>query len=260
MNLSWNEVKNRARQFSKDWAGETSEQAEKQTFWNEFFEVFGIKRRVVATFEEPVRNLSKNYSFIDLFWKGKLLVEHKSTGKDLGEAKSEAFDYIQYLINEKRLDEVPQYVIVSDFKKIALYDLEPDEEYELPIFCGRRVYSKEFPLQELVDHVREFAFIKGEKALKLNPEDPVNVDAALKMANLHDALEEGGFKGHDLERFLVRILFCLFAEDTTIFEPNLFTSYIENHTSPDGSDLGIKIAQLFEVLDTPFGQTPTEFG
>ena len=66
-----------------------------------------------------------------------------------------------------------------------------------------------------------------------------------------DALAAGGYAGHDLERFLVRILFCLFADDTGLFEPASFKLYIENRTASDGSDLGLHLAQLFEVLNTP---------
>ncbi len=102
MPLSWNEIRHRAIAFSKEWTGAKSESAEKQTFWNEFFEVFGIRRRVVASFEEPVRKISGQYGYIDLFWPRKVLIEHKSRGKDLGKAESQAFSYIQDLAREGR--------------------------------------------------------------------------------------------------------------------------------------------------------------
>ncbi|MCF7731009.1 MAG: hypothetical protein K9N23_04950 [Akkermansiaceae bacterium] len=82
--LSWNEIKHRSIAFSRDWKGTTSEKSERQTFWNEFFEVFGIKRRTVAAFEEPVRKLSGNWGYIDLFWPGRVLVEHKTAGQHQG--------------------------------------------------------------------------------------------------------------------------------------------------------------------------------
>ena len=90
MPLSWNEIKDRALRFSKEWEGERRERAEKDTFWNQFFHVFGISRRRVATFEAPVKKLNDQYGFIDLFWKGKLLLEHKSGGEDLGKAYTQA--------------------------------------------------------------------------------------------------------------------------------------------------------------------------
>ena len=82
MPLSWNEIRHRAIAFSKEWRGETREAAERQSFWNDFFNVFGVRRRTVATFEEPVRKLSGDWGFIDLFWPGRLLAEHKSAGED----------------------------------------------------------------------------------------------------------------------------------------------------------------------------------
>jgi len=238
MPLSWNEIRSRAVAFSKEWAGETREHAEAKTFWDQFFNVFGISRKLVASFEEPVRTLKGTYGFIDLFWKGMLIAEHKSRGKDLDKAHAQAMDYIQDLARSDREIETPRYVIVSDFAKIALHDLEENTTHE-------------FPLAEFHKHVNRFGFIPGYKQHKLAPEDPVNIKAVEIMGDLHDALEEGGYAGHELERLLVRVLFCLFAEDTGIFEREAFTLYLQNHTKEDGSDLGGQLAQLFQALNTP---------
>src|SRR6266478_173761 len=238
MPISWNEIRHNAVAFSKDWAGVSREDAEAKTFWDEFFRVFGIKRRIVASFEEPVKKLSGQWGFIDLFWKGVLLVEHKSRGKSLAKAEAQAMDYIQALKNEGRDVEIPRYVIVSDFARMALHDLEEDA-------------TVEFTLDEFHRCVDNFAFIPGYKQHKLDVEDPVNIRAVELLGELHDALKDGGYSGHDLERFLVRVLFCLFAEDTGLFERNAFTLFVENHTLPDGSDLGVQLARLFEVLNTP---------
>ncbi len=240
MPLSWNEIRDRAIAFSKEWTGAKSERAEKQTFWNEFFNVFGTSRKELASFEEPVKKLSGHYGAIDLFWKGTLLVEHKSLGKDLGEAESQAFDYIQDLAREGRKKEIPHYVIVSDFARIALHDLEPN-----------RVATIEFPLADFHSHIHDFAFIAGYKEHKFEEQDPINIKAVEIMGHLHDALEAGGYSGHQLERFLVRILFCLFAEDTEIFERESFKLYLLNRTAEDGSDLGLHLEHLFQVLNTP---------
>ena len=252
MPISWNEIRHRAIAFSKDWTGVKREQAEKQTFWNEFFNVFGMRRRTVASFEEPVKKLSGDYGYIDLFWHGTLLVEHKSHGKDLGKAESQAFRYIQDLAREGRENEIPRYVIVSDFARIALYDLEPEDSEYLPLFNDRRVHTLDFPLADFHQHIQAFAFIPGYKQHKFEEQDPINIRAVEILGGLHDTLEAGGYKGHKLERFLVRILFCLFAEDTGIFdEREMFKLYLENRTAEDGSDLGLHLARLFEVLDTP---------
>tara|TARA_R110002096_G_scaffold406782_5_gene605157 strand:- start:243 stop:2987 length:2745 start_codon:yes stop_codon:yes gene_type:complete len=233
MALSWNEIKDRALRFSKEWEGESRERAEKDSFWNDFFDVFGISRKRVATFEEPVKKLNKHQGFIDLFWKGTLLVEHKSLGKDLDAAFSQAIDYF-YGIKEH---ELPKYVLVSDFQNFRLYDLEENKQYN-------------FPLKDFHKHIKLFGFIAGYQKREFKEQDPVNIKAAELMGKLHDQLEESGYEGHPLEIFLVRLLFCLFADDTGIFEKDTFKELIEIKTKEDGSDLGGMLAQFFQVLNT----------
>jgi len=251
MPISWNEIRQNAIRFSREWSEECREDAEAKSFWDEFFTVFGMRRRLLATFEEPVRKNNGQYGYIDLFWRGVMLAEHKSRGKRLDKAESQAFHYIQDLAHEGRTDDLPRYVILSDFERVALYDLEPDDQAELPLPDTLHYRKTEFPLKELHKHIQEFAFIAGYKQHRLRDEDPINIKAVEILGNLHDALAEGDYTGHDLERFLVRILFCLFAEDTGLFEPGTFTFYLVNKTAADGSDLGLHLARLFEVLDTP---------
>ena len=257
MPLSWTEIKHRAIAFSKEWKNETREEAEAKSFWDAFFLVFGLPRRTVASFEAPVKMLSGNWGFIDLFWKKVLLAEHKSAGADLSKAHAQGMEYIQGLVSSGRGNEVPRYLIVSDFQRIAIHDLEPEVDPEAPLL-QRLPASFEFPLADFHKHIRHFFFIAGYKQHKLNPEDPANVEATRLMCDLHDALEAGdygtdapGRAGHDLKQFLVRLLFCLFAEDNGIFLTRSFQFYLEDHTAADGSDLGPKLHELFEVLNAP---------
>ena len=69
MRLSWNEIRARAVAFSREWAGSGYEKGQTQLFYRDFFEVFGVPVRRVATFEEPVKNLGEGRGFIDLLWK-----------------------------------------------------------------------------------------------------------------------------------------------------------------------------------------------
>jgi len=72
------------------------------------------------------------------------------------------------------------------------------------------------------------------------------------MGELHDALKENGYTGHELEMYLVRLLFCLFADDSGIFdEKKLFFRYIKERTNEDGSDLAIHLGQIFDMLNKP---------
>lgn len=241
-NLSWNEIRQRVIQFSREWRGVGDERAEAQTFWNEFFIVFGKKRRLLASFEEKVKSLKDTYHRIDLFWPGTLLAEHKSAGQDLGKAQSQAFQYITELASMHRESEIPRYVVVSDFARMVLYDLEAENQADAVV---------EFPLQDLHRHIKHFAFFIGQQTHRFGEEDPANLEAAAIMAELHDAIEAGNYRGAALERLLVRLLFCLFADDTGIFETSQFDLFLENRTREDGSDLGAQMNHLFEVLNTP---------
>ena len=233
MPLSWNEINKRAIEFSTEWKDTDCERAEAKSFWDSFFNVFGISRKRLASFEKPVKLLGEKHGLIDLFWKGTLLVEHKSKGKDLNKAYSQALDYFSGL----KEYELPKYVLVSDFERFRLYDLEESSEIE-------------FNLIDLSKNIHLFGFIAGYRKQTYKDEDPVNIKAAELMGKLHDKLLKSGYSGHSLEVLLVRILFCLFADDTGIFEKGVFTEFIEQ-VSVDGSDTGSKLANLFQVLNTP---------
>ena len=139
-------------------------------------------------------------------------------------------------------------MLVTDFARIAVHDLEPQDASNLYDFDADA--TVEFPLEDLHKHVRRFAFIAGYEPQRLDPEDPANLKAVALLANLHDRLSDAGYSGHDLQRFMVRVLFCLFAEDTGIFEPNAFETFVKHQTALDGSNLGPQLALLFETLNT----------
>jgi hypothetical protein len=234
MALSWNEIKDRALKFSNEWKDDFNEEAEAKSFLEAFFLVFGISRKKVATFEHKVKKLDDKDGYIDLFWKATLLVEMKTRGKNLEKAYQQARDYLHTVPQQ----ELPKYVLISDFENFNLYDLEEDSKIE-------------FKLPDLIKNVQHFGFIAGYQKRVFKEQDPVNIKAAELMGKLHDKLKEAGYEGHPLEVYLVRLLFCLFADDTTIFEKDLFIDFIEHRTNEDGSDLAGRLSELFYILNTP---------
>ena len=235
MRLSWNEVRARAAGFAKDWKDAAYEKGETQSFYNAFFDVFGVRRQSVARYEQHVAKLDNRSGFIDLFWPKVLLVEQKSAGRDLRKAYEQAGEYFDALPERDR----PRFILVSDFQTFELHDLHEREAVAFPLATAR-------------SHVESFGFILGVQRRTFRDQDPANIEAAELVGRLHDALADAGHRGHDLERFLVRMVFCMFADDTGVFEPrDIFLDFIETRTSEDGADLGPWLAQLFEVLDTP---------
>lgn len=235
MRLSFNEIRARAARFAAEYADASYEKGETQTFYNDFFHIFGVQRRSVARYEEHVKKLNNKTGFIDLFWPRVLLVEQKSAGRDLAKAEVQAGEYFDAIKEADR----PRFQLLSDFQTFQLLDRDTRE-------------TSSFALADLPKHVEKFGFIMGMERRSFKDQDPVNIKAAELVGRLHDSLEASGYKGHQLEVFLTRIVFCLFADDTGIFEPrDIFLDFLETRTKEDGSDIGPLLAQLFDVLDTP---------
>lgn len=112
MRLGWDEIRRRARTFSEDWRDAHYEKGETQPFYEEFFRIFGVKRRSVATYERRVKLLNNKSGFMDLFWPRVLLVEQKSARLDLDKAGVQALDYIDGLPQAEQ----PRYVLTCDFQ------------------------------------------------------------------------------------------------------------------------------------------------
>ena len=127
-------------------------------------------------------------------------MEHQSRGRALDRAGLQAGDYFPGLKDH----ELSKYILVSNFARFPLYDLNESTEHK-------------FGLAELPQHQPLFAFLTGYQKREYRPEDPASIRAAELMGELYDALLAGGDQGYKLEVLLVRILLCLFAEDTAIW-------------------------------------------
>ena len=236
---SWNEIRKAATAFSKRWKNAYDEKSQAQSFLKEFFAVFGVDTVVFNAFEHRVKFTDGSQGYADCFWQGKILVEMKSAGKDLDAAYQQAMEYVRTL----PLADYPHAVVVSDFQRFRFYNLEKGNALA------------EFALKDLRKYVTLFGFMIGaEEGGEIREQDPVNRKAAEKMARLHDAMKAVGYTGHPLEVYLVRLLFCLFAEDTGIFKPEQLSHFIKCDSSPDGHDLAQQLAALFDTLNTPPGR------
>ena len=234
---TYNELQTKAIGFAKRWANETSEAAEAHTFWDEFFAVFGHDRKQYAFYEKSVEKLIGGTGYMDVYWPGVFAAEHKSAGEDLDKALAQLLNYL----NDKNL-ELPRLLVVSDFASMRVLDLETNTEVTLP-------------LSDLPKHVTTtFAPFRSGTAAKIAAkEEAITARAAKLMADLYEAFDDAGYPDHDLAVLLVRLMFLMFADDTQVWKPDLFTSSVEAHTA---ADLGGFLASLFQTLDTPHDQRP----
>ena len=233
MSLTWESIQGNAIAFVTRWKDASNEEAQAQSFTTDFLKVFGIDDpEKTGDFEYKVSLDEGRTGYIDYLWKKKLAIEMKSRGKDLNKAYTQLKEYVFHLPDE----DMPDMLMVCDFATIVLHSRTTGEKFS-------------FKTKDLRKHIKRFADIAGYETTRIYENQiDVNVKAAEKMARLHDALKEYGYEGHCLEVYLVRILFCLFADDTGIFPDNSFANYIEN-SREDGSDLSSRLAQLFEILN-----------
>lgn len=241
--ISRSELKNRARAFSLRFAKVSSEQADRQTFWNDFFALFGIDRVQVAVFERLAqRSTTARHGWIDLLYPGQLAVEHKSKGEDLAKAMQQLYDYLPSL----RKAEHPWLLVACDFQRFVWEDLR----------SGKR---GEFALQDLADNLELFWWLAGhpDPNQHFASEEEANLVATEKLRILHVELKGNNFPEHALREWLTRILFCLFADDTGVWDNRgAFHTWVASMTREDGSDLGSQLAYLFQVLNTPTKDRP----
>lgn len=233
--LNWGEIENRAIEFSKRWKDcKGHERQDAQTYEKDFMMVFGVDWHE-GLHEYKVRDLEGREGLIDYLLPGKIIIEMKSKGESLLRAYNQCYDYVRSL----KPDEYPELLMVSDFEYIQVTNLKTMQNFN------------KFKISQLRKHLRMFGCLAGyDSSIKFESDIQVNIEASYKMARLHDALKDHGYEGKDLEQYLVRLLFCLFAEDTGIFEQGDFEKYIKG-SKEDGSDLSSRIMELFSILDIP---------
>jgi type I restriction-modification system DNA methylase subunit len=232
--LALSEVRRRLTKFAHDFKDAANEQQQASIFLTRFYECYGIKAESATIYEQRVKTLSGGVGRIDSFIPGLLIVEHKSKGRDLDLAYEQATNYFIALPEAQR----PKYIVVSDFERIRLHDL-----------AHKR--SVECTLKQLPSKASWFKFLLEGSEAEIAEEQPINRKAAYAVSALHEALLQANFKGRDLEVFLTRLLFCLFADDTGIFGDNQMFRKLVERSSVDGSDLGARLTELFEVFNTP---------
>lgn len=236
--LSWDEIETKAVAFQRRWKvllkeEDIIERSWAQKFEEELMEVFGIDKKD-GVHEERVFNLEGIQNYIDYLLSGVVLIEMKSPGESLITAYNQALDYARALKPEDQ----PELIVVSNFNKIQVSNFRTGVRY------------KEFSISKLKSNVRQMGYIAGYTSdVKFETDIEVNTKAAYKISGLYKELERHGYSREDIQLYLVRIVFCLFAEDTGIFEQKSFENYIKN-SKEDGTDLSQRISDLFYILDT----------
>lgn len=245
--LSINAIRERCVKFAYDWSDCVGdEKQDGHEFMRELMKCFGITKRKAISYERRSNRASTGrQGYIDALIPGKALIEMKSAGKDLDKAEEQALDYIHDLADV----ETPRLLIISDFRRVRIVDLDSEMATDGSGDAGRT----EFQLAQLPDHVDDLKFLAGYGMVQVGSreQEEASIRAARVMADLYEALDGSGYSDHEASIFLIRTLFCLYGDDAGLWERDLFTEFLETRTREDGSDLGAQLALLYQTLKTP---------
>ena len=245
--LSLNAIRKNCAKFAHEWSDCVGdEKQEGHEFMRELMQCFGITKRKAISYERRSNRASTGHQgYIDALIPGKALIEMKSAGKDLDKAEEQALDYIHDLADV----ETPRLLIISDFRRIRIIDLDSEKASDGSGDAGRT----EFRLAQLPDHVDDLKFLAGYGMVQVgsHEQEEASIRAARVMADLYEALDGSGYSDHEASIFLIRTLFCLYGDDAGLWERDLFAEFLVTRTREDGSDLGAQLAVLYQTLNTP---------
>lgn len=206
-------------------------------FIYDFLSVYDIPKATITKLKKGINNLSDVAG--EVYLKNKLY--YKQTDKDL----MQSFTDVKAKVDE--LGTKPRYIFVTDFKEVLAYDTKTDDTLSIPF-------------ERLPQKFEFFLAWNGIEKADFDKENPADIRAAERFAKLYDVIvkDNPNATRKGLNLFLIRVLFCLFAEDTDIFEKNLFTTRLKELTKLDGSDLNSFIGRLFSVLDVRKEDRPVD--
>jgi len=198
----------------------------------EFLLAYGEPKATITRLKKGDLNQLEN--------KGELTLRKKLFFKEATTGLHETIDTLR--TDSATQKQKPRFIIVTDYKIFLAYDTKTTDTLDIDF-------------KELVKHYDFFLPLAGmEKSTHID-ENPADVKASNKLAKLYDEILKNNpttmhEEVHALNVFLTRLLFCYFAEDSNIFEDNLFTNTLSSHTQTDGNDFDEFLSRVFDVFNT----------
>ncbi|MEK1422887.1 class I SAM-dependent DNA methyltransferase [Limosilactobacillus fermentum] len=208
-------------------------------FIYDFLSVYDFPKATITKLRKGTNNLATESGAVYL--KNRLYYQQVAADGNL----MQHFADLKQKVNQ--LGAKPRYMMVTDFKNVLAEDTKTGDTLDV-----------EF--ERLPQKFEFFLAWNGIEKADFDKENPADIRAAERFAKLYDVVvkDNPDASRHGLNLFLIRVLFCLFAEDTDIFSKNLFTNRIKEITSQDGSDLDAFFKQLFSVLDIEKANWPSD--
>ena len=244
--------KKQAKEFIKRWENRGSERKDSQSFWLDLLQsVYGVEQPTdYISFEDKV--MLDHTSFIDGFIDTtKVLIEQKGSDKDLNKAIRQSdgsylnpFQQAQRYMVNLPVSKHPRWIVTCNFKEFYVYDMErPNSEAQV------------IKLEDLADEYYRLEFLVDTTNEHIEREMQISMQAGEIVRELYNGLlgqylnPESPDTLHSINQLIVRLVFCLYAEDAGIFgHKMMFHDYLQEY---DANNFRDGLIKLFQVLDTP---------
>ncbi|MDO5307970.1 MAG: methylase [Planctomycetia bacterium] len=242
-----------AKEFAEFWRDKGYEKGQSQPFWLALLrDVFGIAQpEKFIEFEDRV--FLGHQSYIDGYIPGtRVLIEQKKLGADLNEpilqsdgSKLSPFQQAKRYASELPLSRHPRWIVTCNFEQFNIYDMERPRDEPETVF-----------LKDLEKEHHRLNFLVDVESERIRKETQVSIKAGDLVGQLYDALikeyknPESEESLRSLNMLCVRLVFCLYAEDSGVFPVrNMFHDYMK-HFEKDVDSFRKELIDLFKVLDT----------
>lgn len=245
-----------AKQFAADWQGRGDEKQETQTFWLALLQkVYGVTEPdKFISFEKTVnvdnvKTGKSNTKFIDGYIGAtRVLIEQKGAKIDLNKGELQSDGSLLSPYQQARryggylpVNQQPRWIVVCNFKEFRIHDMNhPNDTPEILL------------LSDLEKEYARLNFLVNTGDENIRKEMEISLQAGELVGVLYDALlkqyaePESEQTLKSLNALCVRLVFCLYAEDSGIFgKRNMFHDYLQAHRAEDRRAL----INLFRVLD-----------
>ena len=247
------ERKEAARRFINHWRGKGNEKQDSQLFWMSLLQdVYGMENvGQNVQFERPVI-VDGQQKYIDVYLpETRVLIEQKGIAKDLGKPELQSggamltpYQQAKRYANNMPLDEMPRYIVTCNFAEFRIYDQnKPGQDPAI------------IPLEALQEAAYRLEFLVKKEHVSLSEEMKISMQAGEIVGKLYDAFyrqyknPENEHSQKSLNALCVRLVFCLYAEDSGLFGSHaMFHDYLASYKT---GHMRKALIDLFKVLDQP---------
>jgi hypothetical protein len=235
----------KARKLVDKFHGATRKAEHFQPLMTALFELFHVNLLDVGQFDSVVRlgrdreyRQSGEAAFIDLLVPGVMLAHAGDVGSDYKALYAAAC----YQANALPKHDQPTRLLITNLQQFWLYKYHASTGW----YCGAPFY-----LAELPGHVGDFAFIAGISLTASRNLSEATQEASALLVDFRAGLLDSKYPPDAVDAYVLRLLLILSMDHNGTFERGSFYRLILGCTREDGSDVGERIASVFEALDTP---------